>query len=96
LVVQASSTVGRGEDLEIGRILQLKSEIRNRKLDWPTREKQLVQVQSKISDFGFELREAQARQRAAPTKDSSNFKISRPVDKQVSGPRRMTPTNANA
>jgi mono/diheme cytochrome c family protein len=34
-----------------------------------------VQSNSEISDFGFEVREAQARQRAAPNEDSSNFKI---------------------
>jgi hypothetical protein len=51
------------KNFEIGRILQLKSEIRNRKLDWPNLENRLRLVQSTISDFGFELQ------------DLSNFKI---------------------
>jgi len=51
-------------DFEIGRILHLKSEIRNLQLD--RRFFQSRPVQSDISDFGFEMQ------------DSSNFKISSP------------------
>src|SRR5215475_696565 len=65
--VGPQADMGLGSKFEIGRILYLKFEIRNRKLDllilglWP--------VQSDISDFGFEIFEMQ---------DSSNFKISPP------------------
>jgi hypothetical protein len=55
-----------GKNFEIGRILQLKSEIRNRKLNWlkPQRIGSCEANQRfRISDFGFELQ------------DSSNFKI---------------------
>ncbi len=49
-------------DFEIGRILHLKSEIRDIRLDYPALEGSPVQLE--ISDFGFEMQ------------DSSNFKIS--------------------
>ncbi|PYS39816.1 MAG: hypothetical protein DMG14_12690 [Acidobacteria bacterium] len=42
----------RRDNFEIGRILHLKSEIRNRKLDC------LMRVQSEISDFGFEMQDS--------------------------------------
>src|SRR5262245_46714289 len=48
-------------NFEIGRILHLRSEIRNMKLDYAQQE---LQVQLKISDFGSEMQ------------DSSNFKFS--------------------
>jgi len=50
---------------EIGRVLHLKSEIRNLQLNWRSCKTQAVQ--SEISDFGFEMQ------------DSSNFKISVPL-----------------
>jgi hypothetical protein len=56
------------------RISNPKSEI----ADWTCgsdRSSRFGLVQFEISDFGFEMREAQARQRAAPNKDSSNFQI---------------------
>src|SRR5882672_10883915 len=52
-----------GADFEIGRILHLKSEIRNLQLDWRSLQNSQA-VQSDISDFGFEMQ------------DSSNFEIS--------------------
>jgi len=48
-------------NFEIGRVLHLKSEIRNRKLDARCTK---ATVQSAISDFGFEMQ------------DSSDFEIS--------------------
>jgi len=48
--------------VEIGRILHLKSEIRNFESDWLSVPASIVQ--SEISDFGFEVQ------------DSSNFEIS--------------------
>jgi hypothetical protein len=50
-----------GINFEIGRILHLKSEIRDLELDCQALT--LQTVQSEISDFGFEMQ------------DSSNFKI---------------------
>jgi hypothetical protein len=44
---------GSGEYFEIGRILHLKSEIRNRKLDWLN-----CAVQFDISDLGFEMQDS--------------------------------------
>jgi hypothetical protein len=52
------------ENFEIGRVLHLKSEIRNLKLNRAT---QTPAVQFEISDFGFEMQ------------DSSNFKIPFPL-----------------
>src|SRR5467141_417901 len=56
-----SSWTETKRDFEIGRILHLKSEIRNLQLDW--RSFQSRAVQSEILDLGFEMQ------------DSSNFKI---------------------
>ena len=41
------------EILKFGRVLHLKSEIRNRKLDHPK-----CDVQSETSDFGFEMQDS--------------------------------------
>ena len=50
--------------MEIGRILHLKFETRNLRLDWPV---SAVVVQFEISSFEFEMQ------------DSSNFQISSPL-----------------
>ena len=51
----------RGRKFEIGRILHLKSEIRNRKLDCLGR-----QVQSDIRDFGFEMQDSSNFKMSSP------------------------------
>ena len=58
---------GRGKS-EIGRILQLKSEIRNFEMD---ADRKRLPVRFEVSDFGFEMQ------------DSSNFKLSSSCVKYV-------------
>src|SRR5438876_2707080 len=60
----------------------------NETRSWPHRSRPptIQQVQFKISDFGFEMREAQARQRAASREDSSDFTIFNRCVARSSGP----------
>ena len=65
----------RREKLKIGRILHLKSEIRNMRLDYASLVRpQDLEVQLEISDFGFEVQDSSNISKFLPAFNGGSFK----------------------